>query len=326
MADRLLTAGEVADQLGISAKTVLRWVRRGELPAIRLPSGAIRFREREVEAWLAERATPRRGSANHHVGTPPRCQRYPQWREPPLRTRRTKCHGSPPAASFGPPTVTDPLARERPTPATPASTKTEARRWFADNIAPRLGRGAPSPRSPSTGSATCSSTATAPPSPSAPGDARRAARPTRERSAPGRCASSRAPPPTSPPGVPGSTTAPRYRLTSALRQTLAAAVRWRYIAPQPGRRRGQEPPAAHGGVPAVHPRRRSTRSPSSSAPSTGRSPCSPPRPACGPTSGSRPSAATSTGPDAAVMVQRRVRRRRAHRLPEDGSGRGGGCR
>ena len=68
--DQLLTAREVADLLGVSAETVLRWTRRGELPAIRLPSGAIRFREAEIEAWLAERATTARG-----VVDPPACRR-----------------------------------------------------------------------------------------------------------------------------------------------------------------------------------------------------------------------------------------------------------
>jgi excisionase family DNA binding protein len=65
MTDRLLTAREVAERLGVSPATVLRWVRRGELPAIRLPSGAIRFRESELEAWLEQRATLRRGSVSH---------------------------------------------------------------------------------------------------------------------------------------------------------------------------------------------------------------------------------------------------------------------
>jgi excisionase family DNA binding protein len=58
---RLLTAREVSELLGVSAETALRWVRRGELPAIRLPGGAIRFREDEFDGWLKERATPRRG-------------------------------------------------------------------------------------------------------------------------------------------------------------------------------------------------------------------------------------------------------------------------
>jgi excisionase family DNA binding protein len=60
---RLLTAREVADLLGVSAETVLRWTRRGELPAIRLPGGAIRYREHDLERWLEERATPTSPSA-----------------------------------------------------------------------------------------------------------------------------------------------------------------------------------------------------------------------------------------------------------------------
>jgi excisionase family DNA binding protein len=53
----LLTARQVAEALGVSTETVLRWTRRGELPAIRLPGGAIRFREDELDAWLMARAT-----------------------------------------------------------------------------------------------------------------------------------------------------------------------------------------------------------------------------------------------------------------------------
>jgi excisionase family DNA binding protein len=54
---RLLTAREVADRLGVTAETVLRWTRRGELPAFRLPGGAIRFREADLDDWLEEHAT-----------------------------------------------------------------------------------------------------------------------------------------------------------------------------------------------------------------------------------------------------------------------------
>jgi excisionase family DNA binding protein len=57
MSGRLLTARAVADQLDVSAETVLRWTRRGELPAVRLPGGAIRYREDELEDWLTLRAT-----------------------------------------------------------------------------------------------------------------------------------------------------------------------------------------------------------------------------------------------------------------------------
>jgi excisionase family DNA binding protein len=62
---RLLTAREVADLLGVSTETVLRWTREGRLSAFRLSNRATRFREVDIEAWLAERATPGRGSANH---------------------------------------------------------------------------------------------------------------------------------------------------------------------------------------------------------------------------------------------------------------------
>jgi excisionase family DNA binding protein len=58
---RLRTAREVADLLGVSSETILRWTRRGELPAVKLPAGAIRYREDELEAWLEQRATPRQG-------------------------------------------------------------------------------------------------------------------------------------------------------------------------------------------------------------------------------------------------------------------------
>jgi len=53
---RLLTAREVATVLGVSTETVLRWTRRGVLPGFRLPSGQLRFRSEELEAWLAQRA------------------------------------------------------------------------------------------------------------------------------------------------------------------------------------------------------------------------------------------------------------------------------
>jgi excisionase family DNA binding protein len=51
----------LADLLGVSPETVLRWTRRGELPAIRLPGGPIRYRKAEIDEWLEQRATPQRG-------------------------------------------------------------------------------------------------------------------------------------------------------------------------------------------------------------------------------------------------------------------------
>ena len=64
----LLTACPVADLLGVSAETVLRWSRRGQLPAIRLPGGAIRFREDDLERWLAGRATVADTGSNSKAG------------------------------------------------------------------------------------------------------------------------------------------------------------------------------------------------------------------------------------------------------------------
>ena len=54
--ERLLTTREVAHFLGLSAETVLRRYRRGELPGYRLATNVLRFRESELEAWLRDRA------------------------------------------------------------------------------------------------------------------------------------------------------------------------------------------------------------------------------------------------------------------------------
>jgi excisionase family DNA binding protein len=49
---RLLTARELAELLGVSAGALLRWTRRGEVPHVRLPSGAVRYRPDAIAAWL----------------------------------------------------------------------------------------------------------------------------------------------------------------------------------------------------------------------------------------------------------------------------------
>jgi excisionase family DNA binding protein len=48
---RLLAARMVAELLGLS--TELRWTRRGDLPAVRPPGGAVRIGEAQLEDWLA---------------------------------------------------------------------------------------------------------------------------------------------------------------------------------------------------------------------------------------------------------------------------------
>jgi excisionase family DNA binding protein len=62
----LVTARELAAQLGCSTGALLRWTRAGQVPAVKLPSGAVRFRPEEIERWLAERAT---GTAGRGVST-----------------------------------------------------------------------------------------------------------------------------------------------------------------------------------------------------------------------------------------------------------------
>lgn len=55
MTSDLLTVREVADRLKVARTTVLRWAAAGQLPAIHLPSGALRFREADLDRWLADR-------------------------------------------------------------------------------------------------------------------------------------------------------------------------------------------------------------------------------------------------------------------------------
>ena len=67
MMGALLTAREVGERLGVSTETILRWTRRGELPGFRLPGGAVRYREAELEDWLERRATSSRGASTTPV-------------------------------------------------------------------------------------------------------------------------------------------------------------------------------------------------------------------------------------------------------------------
>jgi excisionase family DNA binding protein len=49
---RLLTTREVAERLALSPETILRRVRAGEIPAIRIATNALRFREEDVAEFL----------------------------------------------------------------------------------------------------------------------------------------------------------------------------------------------------------------------------------------------------------------------------------
>lgn len=48
----LLTVVEAAKILSIRKSTLLRWIRRGEFPAIRVRSKFIRIRKIDLERWI----------------------------------------------------------------------------------------------------------------------------------------------------------------------------------------------------------------------------------------------------------------------------------
>jgi excisionase family DNA binding protein len=52
-----LTCAQVAEELGCSARTILRWIEAGEIEAIRLPGGRLRVSQTALAAHLAEWAT-----------------------------------------------------------------------------------------------------------------------------------------------------------------------------------------------------------------------------------------------------------------------------
>ena len=58
MTERLITAAEVGEYLGVATGTILDWWESGRLPGFKL-GRAVRFRLSEVDAWLeAQRGGP----------------------------------------------------------------------------------------------------------------------------------------------------------------------------------------------------------------------------------------------------------------------------
>ena len=51
--DRLLRAPEAARYLGYSTGTVRNMASDGTLPSVKLPTGGLRFRLSELQAWVA---------------------------------------------------------------------------------------------------------------------------------------------------------------------------------------------------------------------------------------------------------------------------------
>jgi excisionase family DNA binding protein len=52
-----LTVAAVAEELGVSPRTVHRWIGAGELEALRLPGGRLRIPESALSAWIQVRMT-----------------------------------------------------------------------------------------------------------------------------------------------------------------------------------------------------------------------------------------------------------------------------
>ena len=60
MTERLLTAREVGELVGLSTESVLRRWRAGEIPGFRLASNVLRFDPAEIEEWLEQCREPRK--------------------------------------------------------------------------------------------------------------------------------------------------------------------------------------------------------------------------------------------------------------------------
>ena len=56
-----LTLAAVADELDVSTRTVMRWVERGQFPALILPGGRKRIHRDAFDAWLATLPVARGG-------------------------------------------------------------------------------------------------------------------------------------------------------------------------------------------------------------------------------------------------------------------------
>jgi excisionase family DNA binding protein len=55
--DRLLKAKEAARYLGYTEGTLRNKAAAGEVPSVKLPSGALRFRRSELDAWIEGQST-----------------------------------------------------------------------------------------------------------------------------------------------------------------------------------------------------------------------------------------------------------------------------
>ena len=59
--ERLLDTAQIAEQLNMSASTIRKWVHYGFIPHVKL-GRSVRFREKDIETWIAERTEKGRAS------------------------------------------------------------------------------------------------------------------------------------------------------------------------------------------------------------------------------------------------------------------------
>jgi excisionase family DNA binding protein len=56
MSTQLMSYHDVAERLGVTTAVVRKWVERKMIPHLRLGERTVRFREDEIDAWVAARA------------------------------------------------------------------------------------------------------------------------------------------------------------------------------------------------------------------------------------------------------------------------------
>src|SRR4051812_5182215 len=95
---RLLTAREIAEQLGVSTGALLRWTRAGRVPAVKLPSGAVRYVPEQIDRWLEGQSMA--GGATEEVSPAPNATRRlggsPRAPPAPPRTPQHRTEENPP--------------------------------------------------------------------------------------------------------------------------------------------------------------------------------------------------------------------------------------
>lgn len=56
MSNVLLNTKDLSKKLGISYQGILKWVRDGKIPHVRLGSHTIRYNEEVINKWIAEKS------------------------------------------------------------------------------------------------------------------------------------------------------------------------------------------------------------------------------------------------------------------------------